>query len=140
MVLEFKDDYYFLSNMYPCKIIYKDIEFKSAESLFQALKSTNMEDFKKFKDLNGYEAKKLGRQIKLREDWNEIRVNAMYNVLKLKFNQNIELGYKLKATGRRELIEGNNWNDKFWGVNLKDNKGENHLGKLLMRIREELRK
>jgi ribA/ribD-fused uncharacterized protein len=138
MVLEFRNEYYFLSNMFECEVVYKGIKFRSSESLFQALKACNNEDFMKFINLNGFEAKKLGRCIKLRKDWNEVRVNIMYEVLKLKFS-NPELRAKLLATGYEELIEGNNWNDKFWGVSLKDYKGENHLGRLLMIIRKEIR-
>lgn len=138
MVLEFRNEYYFLSNMYECEVVYKGIKFRSSESLFQACKACNNEDFMKFINLNGYEAKKLGRSIKLRKDWNDIRINVMYEILKLKFN-NKELRNKLLETGNEELIEGNYWNDKFWGISLKDYKGDNNLGKLLMRIRKEIR-
>lgn len=138
MVLEFRNENYFLSNMFECEILYKGFTFKCSEALFQACKACNIEDFMKFVGLNGFEAKKLGRCIKLRKDWNDIRVNIMYEVLKLKFS-NPELKAKLLATGNEELIEGNYWNDKFWGVSLKDYEGDNNLGKLLMRIRKEIR-
>ena len=48
-----------------------------------------------------------------------------------------ELALALKYTGDAELIEGNNWGDTFWGV--CNGVGENHLGKLLMARRAQLR-
>ncbi len=56
-----------------------------------------------------------------------------------KFTQNPDLLSKLLATGDAELIEGNTWGDRVWGVDLYRGAGENHLGKILMRIRDELR-
>lgn len=51
-----------------------------------------------------------------------------------------ELREMLIATGERELVEGNVWNDTFWGVSLRTGKGQNQLGKILMEVREELKK
>lgn len=42
----------------------------------------------------------------------------------------------LMATGNAELVEGNTWNDTFWGI--CNGTGENHLGKLLMKVRANL--
>ena len=47
------------------------------------------------------------------------------------------LAYKLLMTREAELIEGNDWNDYFWGQCM--GVGDNHLGKLLMQVRKELR-
>jgi predicted NAD-dependent protein-ADP-ribosyltransferase YbiA (DUF1768 family) len=44
----------------------------------------------------------------------------------------------LAGTRNAELIEGNYWGDRFWGVYVGDGKGENHLGKILMQVREEV--
>ena len=79
---------------------------------------------------------RLGRRIELRPDWEEVKIEIMRQVLKSKFTHNPELREKLIATGNTELIEGNNWNDRFWGV--CRGVGKNHLGKLLMEIRAEL--
>jgi ribA/ribD-fused uncharacterized protein len=83
------------------------------------------------------EIKALGRTIELVPNWDEIKVSVMEKVLRAKFTQNTQLGQRLLFTGDRELVEGNTWNDKFWGV--CNGEGENHLGKLLMKIRSELR-
>jgi len=58
-------------------------------------------------------------------------------MLRLKFTKHESLKEKLLATGDEELVEGNDWNDRVWGK--VDGVGENHLGRLLMKIRAELR-
>ena len=85
-------------------------------------------------------AKKLARQHKseVRKDWFDISIKVMETALKAKFSIP-ELKEKLLDTGDLELQEGNTWNDTFWGVDLKSGKGENHLGKLLMKIRDEFK-
>lgn len=139
MVSMFRGEYGFLSNFYECEIVYGSLKFRCVESAYQALKSKDFEVRKMFESLNGSESKSLGRKIKLREDWNEIKVDVMRYLLRIKF-KNKELRDKLLKSGNEELVEGNWWNDKFWGVSLKDGKGKNMLGKLLMEIREEIRK
>ena len=61
----------------------------------------------------------------------------MEDICRAKFTQNEELKKKLIDTGDATLIEGNTWNDTFWGV--CNGVGENNLGKILMKIREELK-
>ena len=82
------------------------------------------------------EVKRLGRQFDLREDWHDIKLQVMEDLLWQKF-QEPELKEKLLATGDEEIIEINTWNDTFWGQ--CKGKGQNNLGKLLMKIREALR-
>ncbi|MGM9936950.1 MAG: NADAR domain-containing protein [Candidatus Ornithomonoglobus sp.] len=60
-------------------------------------------------------------------------------IVKAKFEQNPELAQKLLAAGEQGLIEGNKWRDTYWDVNMKTGIGEDHLGKILMRVREELK-
>ena len=126
----------YLSNFYNCKLMYQGRKYTCVENFFQAMKCENIEDMVKFKGLNGAESKRLGRRIKMRSDWNKIRVDVMYLALKLKFSQNEDLRIKLKGTIGYELIEGNNHGDTFWGV--CNGVGENMLGKLLMKVRSEL--
>lgn len=87
--------------------------------------------------LNPSQAKKKGRSVSLRPDWEEIKINVMYEICKAKFTQNENLKRSLLNTGNTELIEGNNWGDKIWGQ--VNGVGENNLGKILMKIREELK-
>ncbi len=138
-ITSFRGDYEFLSNFYECPILMtfgKDnipMEFRNAEAAFQAHKTTNFADLVIFSNMSGPEAKKFGRKVKLRDDWNDIRLQVMGEVVLAKFTANWELRDMLIATGQKELIEGNTWHDTFWGV--CDGKGENHLGKILMEVR-----
>lgn len=133
-VMEFRNEYWFLSNFYPCSITDSrdGLTFECVESAFQASKCANPEDRKRFVKLTGAQAKKLGRQIKLRDDWDSVKVDLMREFVSLKFS-NAELKAKLRAI-KGDIVENNYWNDTFWGV--CKGKGENHLGKILMQIRD----
>lgn len=131
----FKDEYAFLSNMYECPVtLHKDdvaYTFKCAEAAFQACKCPSR--FHEFINLDGYQAKRLGRQVPLRPDWEEIKLNVMKAIVALKFYQNPMLAVMLKDI-KEDIVENNTWNDTFWGV--CNGVGENHLGEILMEIRD----
>lgn len=129
----FRNEYWFLSNMYPCKIRVNGLEFKCAEACFQSFKTTDTELRAKFQHLNGFEAKKLGKKIKLRPDWNDIRLEVMYRVVFAKFRQHPELKTKLLNISEM-IIEDNTWHDTFWGK--CNGVGKNKLGIILMTIRD----
>lgn len=133
----FRYEYFFLSNFYQCEITIDDITYKSAEAAFQAQKTLSEEERKKFVDMEPKRAKAYGKRVKLRDDWEDIKLGIMENVIRQKFTQNEYLRNKLIETGDRPLCELNTWNDTFWGVSAKTGKGENHLGKILMKIRKE---
>lgn len=137
MIDSFRNEYYFLSNFFDAEVEYEGIIYKNNEAAFQAQKVLNDDEKQKFSDLNPREAKRLGRKVKLRSDWRKVREKYMYEICKAKFQQHEDLSEKLLKTGNQELIEGNAWNDTFWGV--CNGKGENRLGKILMDIREELK-
>jgi ribA/ribD-fused uncharacterized protein len=82
-------------------------------------------------------AKRLGRAVSLRTDWETIKFAVMENLLRQKF-ANPALRWQLLATGSATLHEGNSWGDRIWGE-CPLGVGENHLGRLLMKIRDELR-
>ena len=87
--------------------------------------------------LNPSEAKRLGRRVRLRSGWEQVKYDVMLDVVRAKFNQHPDLAQKLLATGDEELVEGNDWSDTYWGV--CNGRGKNMLGKILMRVRAELR-
>lgn len=136
-VSEFRGSHYFLSNFYSCQVLYQGLTYPSSENAFQAAKSTDPDVRARFLTLSPNEAKGLGRRIKMREDWDTIKLNVMWDVLVAKFNGNPLLKEKLMATGTTILQEGNTWHDTYWGIDLQTGKGENHLGRLLMELREE---
>lgn len=92
-----------------------------------------------FTQLSPKDAKRRGRNVKLRADWDAVKDGIMEEIVRAKFTQNKDLGEKLLATGDAVLIEGNTWNDRYWGVDIKTGAGHNHLGKIIMKIRTELK-
>lgn len=126
----FRGKFSFLSNFHPCKITIGSHTYGNAEAAYQALKCKGYED--KFIDLTGAEAKRLGKYLPMQEGWDEKRVAAMRFVLQQKFS-NPELMAQLQQV-QGDIQEDNYWNDTFWGV--CNGVGENHLGKLLMEVRD----
>lgn len=136
MVAEFQGQYRFLSNFYPCTITYEDIEYPTTEHAYQAAKTLDIEKRKYISQLETPgQAKRAGKNAKLRSDWEDVKLQVMYDICKLKFTKP-NFAQKLLKTGSQELVEGNTWNDTFWGR--CKGRGSNHLGKILMRIREEI--
>lgn len=133
---EFRGEYFFLSNFYPAPVEYQGYQFQNNEAAFQAAKCP--ERMIDFCSLTPNRAKRLGRRVTLRPDWETVKYDVMYEVCMAKFTQNPDLLSRLLATGNAELIEGNTWGDRIWGVDLNQGVGENHLGKILMRVRREL--
>lgn len=133
----FTGRYRFLSNFYPCEITYQDCVYANTECAYQAHKFPIEYRYLFANITNPGVAKRLARthQSKQLEDFHERKLQLMEDLLREKFAQNW-FKTKLLATGTRPLIEGNHWNDTFWGV--CNGVGENNLGKLLMKIRSEL--
>lgn len=138
MITEFQGEYRWLSNFWPSRVELSEIGYPTVEHAFVAGKTMDplvRHTLKETCKTPG-EAKIFGRALELREDCEEVKIPLMKYLLTQKF-QDPELKQKLLDTGDQELIEGNTWNDTFWGV--CDGVGENHLGKLLMEVREEIR-
>ncbi len=137
MINEFKGKYYFLSNFYSAPVMYDGLLYKNNEAAFQSAKVKDIERRKQFCELDPSSAKKKGRNVLLRNDWEKVKDQVMYECVKDKFARNLDLQEKLLDTGNEELVEGNTWNDTYWGV--YNDRGKNMLGKILMKVREELR-
>ena len=141
----FRSAFRFLSNFAPSPVRIPGDEFPdvypTVEHAFQAAKTLDRKERKAIRDVRSPgEAKKLGRVVVLRPAWDDIKVNVMRDLLWDKFNNHPDLRAKLLATEDAELVEGNTWGDRFWGVDAKSSEGENHLGKLLMETRDKIRK
>lgn len=136
MINEFKGKYYFLSNFYNAPVVYDGVTYQNNEAAFQAAKVLDKSIRETFSTLDPSSAKRKGRHVQLRSDWEEIKSGVMYEICLAKFSQNNELKNKLLATGEEYLEEGNTWGDTIWGV--YNGVGENRLGKILMRVRSEL--
>lgn len=133
MIDRFREEYEFLSNFFEDPFYFEGKFYMNAEAAYQAQKCIKEEYKDNFATLSAKHAKILGRQVKLRSDWEEVKDQIMYEVVKEKF-RTYALGTKLLATGDQELVEGNWWGDTYWGV--CKGVGQNKLGKILMQVRD----
>lgn len=133
----FRWEYRFLSNFYPESFIFKGSTYMTAEHAYQTAKAVDPLDAQWVKAARTPgKAKRRGRKVKIWYDWDKRKQGVMLEIVRAKF-KNEELSRLLLATGNEGLMEGNDWSDVFWGV--CGGKGENHLGKILMQVRKELR-
>lgn len=135
-----EEQYAFLSNFYEAPLEYGRLVFGSGEAAFQAQKCMSEEERARFTEFGPGKSKGVGRRVQLRPDWDEVKLGIMEDVVRAKFTQSRELATKLLATGDKVLVEGNRWGDTYWGVSSHTGQGENHLGKILMKVRDELRR
>lgn len=131
----FDGKYRFLSNFANIPVEYNGFHYLNAEAAFHAQKCLSRA--KEFVGLNPSQAKRLGRQVPLRQDWEQVKEAIMYEIVTAKFAQNLDAREKLLDTGYSRLYEENNWGDKTWGV--VNGKGMNLLGIILEDVRDELR-
>lgn len=140
-ILKFDDEYRFLSNFYPCDVLYDGIIYPSAEHAYVAAKTHNIEI--RYQIANGgYSAgkvKRLGRKLPLIDGWDDVKFTTMRNIVFNKFLQNDELSAKLLRTRNKWLEEGNHWGDNTWGTSpVGSHNGKNVLGRILMDVRRYL--
>lgn len=129
----FIGEYAFLSNFWSLD------DGKTLEHYFQAAKTEKISEwYHVFQADTPQEAKRRGREVSLREDWDEVKDGVMLDLLRSKFSQPY-LREKLLDTGDEYLIEGNTWRDTYWGADLATGVGQNKLGLLLMQVRDELK-
>jgi N-glycosidase YbiA len=139
IIREFSGEYRFLSNFWPCSVIYDGHIYHSVEHAYQAAKTLDLNERARVRNCSSSgSAKKEGRKLTLREDWNGVRLSIMWHLVFHKFFFNHDLEKRLLDTQDNALQEGNYWNDAFWGVDLKTGKGENWLGRILMQVRDRL--
>lgn len=138
MITEFQGANRFLSNFYPAEVEYGGLTYPTVEHAYQAAKTNDTATRIRIRGCSTPSAaKRLAKTIPLRDNWNEIKLVIMAWLVGQKFLRHKDLQQKLLATGDAELIEGNRWGDKFWGV--CGGQGENHLGKILMHTRKHIR-
>ena len=141
-----------LSNFYPSQFTDVDnIKYHCSEQYLMACKAFIMNDLNTMERImhtnNPYQCKKLGRQVKNwnQELWDQNKCDIMFDALYYKFSQNDDIRQKLLSTGNSTLAEASP-RDRIWGIGLnisdaqsgKDWRGQNLLGKTLMRVRENL--
>lgn len=136
-ITEFQGEHRFLSNFWPTEVVHEGITYPSAEHAYQAAKTLDMSERRRIAAIRDPgEAKREGRKLTQRPDWETAKFTVMEQCVRDKFTRNAELAARLRATGDAELIEGNTWGDRVWGV--YQGQGENRLGKILMKVRREM--
>lgn len=138
-ILGFQGDYRFLSNFAQAWVEMDGMLFTSVEHAYQAAKSppeaiVGRELFSSKNKLTAGQAKRLGKQLPIREDWDVIKLNRMHFLVEQKFRKHRHLADMLMSTGDRKIYELNSWGDTYWGV-VQDAQGRlaggNRLGQIL---------
>lgn len=135
-ILEFQGEHRWLSNFWFAKVMLDDVVYPSVEHAYQAAK-TYPSERPPFLSCTAAEAKKLGRQVVIRDEWELVKLDVMRSLIEQKFAPGTDLAKKLLETGDVRLVEGNKWGDTFWGV--CNGRGQNHLGEILMAQRSQLK-
>jgi ribA/ribD-fused uncharacterized protein len=138
-IREFRGEWSCFSNFTPSLIHYEGDAYATVEAAFQAAKTLDFSERHAIQAcVSSPAAKKMGRKVTLRPGWDRMKVDVMELLVTQKFMTYYDLRKVLIASAPRELQEGNRWNDRFWGVDLDTGEGENHLGQILMRLRNHL--
>lgn len=136
-ISEFTGEYRFLSNFYPAEVKLDGSSYYCVEVAYQAAKTLDLDTRNRIALMTPGQAKRFGSTLELREDWYEIRVDVMTQLVKQKFLNNEDLKQALADTYPRPLVEGNTWGDTFWGQ-CPVGKGKNILGVIIMSVREKI--
>ena len=116
-VTQFRDEFRFLANPFPCRVVFEGAQYPSTEHAFQAAKTLDHGVRRAFANTPDWrEAKRHGRAITLRPDWEQVKHAVMLSVSLAKYTTHADLRAALLHTGDRLLIEGNSWGDTEWGA------------------------
>jgi ribA/ribD-fused uncharacterized protein len=169
-ITEFTGEYRFLSNFYASPVTMRlglaELTFPTSEHAFQASKAVIPGHVMQpgviaIRDADtAREAKRMGRAVMLRPDWDQVKKQVMLEILLAKFTQNSGIRASLLATAPARLTEGNRWHDNYWGqcfcvrcdpysghkevfgtehpAAVYPHPGHNYLGRLLMAARDVL--
>jgi ribA/ribD-fused uncharacterized protein len=138
-ISSFTGEHRFLSNFLPCRVVFEGDEYASVEHAYVAAKTTDacIRERVRKAETPG-KAKRIGRTIIVRDNWDAVKLSVMTRLILQKFKPGSDLAKKLADTGEAELQEGNTWGDTFWGV--CEGVGENHLGRILMGVRSQIKR
>lgn len=138
VIEQFQGPYRFLSDFWPAEVQFEGLEYPDVEHAYQSAKTVDMALRRRIAALpTPAAAKHMGESFPPRPDWPAIKLDVMERCVLYKFTHHPDLARRLLATGEAYLQEGNTWNDRYWGV--CGGRGENHLGRILMKVRAELR-
>lgn len=135
-----KDPHGYMSNFYKSRHFVYGKWWDNTEASYQAQKTNVDSEVLAIQQAEKpMQARNLGQKVSLRENWDMIKDRVMYECVLAKFLQHADLRKQLMETGDEELVEDTKTtNDMYWGCGT-DGTGRNELGKILMRIRQELK-
>lgn len=143
MITEFTGEYRWLSNFVPAEVTFEGWTYPTVEHAYVAAKTLDLLVREDIRNTNSPgQVKRFGRKVVLRPDWEEVKLGIMEDLLRQKFAIP-QYKESLVTTAGQIIIEGNWWHDNFWGV-CKCGKcylkraGQNNLGEMIVKIREEL--
>jgi ribA/ribD-fused uncharacterized protein len=134
----FFGEYRFLSNFWPASFVWQGKLWPTSEHAYQAAKTLDPAQQQRILELaSPAYAKRAGKLVTMRDDWEQVKIGIMTEIVFEKFNQNPDLKQKLLDTGDAVLEEGNHWKDRFWGICPPGSgQGKNMLGQILMVLRQ----
>ena len=110
-ISSFDGKYRFLSNFSNHTVTFGGFTYKNSEAAFHAQKDPSRAA--EFVDLSPSQAKRLGRRVKLRADWEQVKDDIMFDIVMAKFQQHDGIRKRLIETEDADLEEGNTWGDKY---------------------------
>lgn len=137
-ILFYEVEYYFLSNFSAFAVEWMGRLWMTAEHAYQAAKFLEEEIRELIRNArSAHEAKQIAKKYKhlRRDDWDEIKLSVMESILRAKLEQHPEILKKLLLSEGKFLVEDSP-TDSFWGRG-HDWKGENWLGRIWMKLRDE---
>lgn len=140
-ILGFGGDHRFLSNFWFADVRLDGLRYASVEHAYQAAKTLVLIEREQFRDrITPGVAKRLGRGVTMRPDWDAVKLAVMEDLVGQKFARP-DLAALLRKTGDAPILELNVWGDRYWGVVADQHgrlAGSNHLGRILMEVRRRL--
>ena len=135
-------EFYPFDNFSSFKVEWNGYLYASVEEAYQAASFMGsdeelVEKIKKSHSADEAQRIAYANRDKRREDWDDFKVSIMEELLRLKIEQNPYVKKKLLQTGDYMIVEDSP-KDDFWGWGPNRN-GQNNLGKLWMKLREELK-
>lgn len=120
-------------------IVWNGVQYWTIENFYQAMKTEDVEQQKLIANLSAHKSKSYGRTVVLRPDWEDYKLKVMWFALNHKFAPGTEAASRLINTNPTLIVEWNNWQDIFWGVDVSPLNGQNILGRMLMTLRNKLK-
>ncbi len=138
----YEREFYVLSNFSSFQVQWRDRLWPTSEHAYQAAHffETAPELAKAIADApSAHQAFKIAKANadKAPSNWDDIKIDIMEEICRAKLSQHDYVRRKLLQTGDMDIVEDSP-KDSFWGWG-PDRSGRNELGKIWMRLRDELR-